>query len=41
MYFSPVDDLTEDQLNEIKAKNKADEDKYLQKVQERKEKKSF
>ena len=40
VYFSPVDDLTEDQLNEIKAKNKEDEDKYLKKVQERKEKKS-
>ena len=40
VYFSPVDDLTEDQLNEIKAKNKADEDKNLQKVQERKDKKS-
>ena len=40
VYFSPVEDLTTEQLNEIKAKNKEDEEKYLQKVQERKEKKS-
>ena len=39
IYFSPVAPLTDEQMNEIKAKKKADDDKYLEIVKERREKK--
>lgn len=39
VYLKPIPDLTEDQLNDIKARKKADDDKYLEIVKDRREKK--